>query len=112
MADISAKLAAQIVADKQADDAIFGLCLDGELTVRILEQRTQQSGEHQRFGQKLLDHRRIVVIGKDCIEYRPDASGATPRMPRRHRDAQRDVLFQGDFGHRGSKWVSLQKIAT
>jgi hypothetical protein len=103
VSNIAAQLAAEIVADQQVDDAILGLRLDGELAVGILEQRSEQCGQHQRLGEQLLDHRRIAMIGEDGFEHRPDARSTSPRMSRRHRDAQRDVLFQRDFGHWGGR---------
>ena len=92
VADIAAQLAAEIIAHQQVDDAALGLRLERHLALRVLEQRAEQGGQHQRLGEQSLDHRRIAMVGQtDLVEHRPDARQPAARMARRNRDAERDV---------------------
>src|SRR5690606_7055142 len=62
--DVSAKLTVAIVADEQLDHSALGLRLQGELAADALEQPAQQRGNHQRFGQEMLDRRCIGMGGQ------------------------------------------------
>lgn len=67
MPDVAAKLAVAIVADQQVDDAVLRLCLQRQLAVLALEQRSQQGSDRQRFGQEVADRRGIGVGRKDRV---------------------------------------------
>jgi hypothetical protein len=82
-ADIAPQLAGAIVDDEQVDDPAFGLRLDGELAARLLEQRAEQSGEHQSLREDAGDRRGIIVRGEDLAEQRPEPDQPAARVPRR-----------------------------
>ena len=91
MPDIAAELSAQIIAHHEVDRPALGLRLERQLAFRLLEQRAEQSGQRQRFGQQLLDRRRIAVVGKDRIDHRPKTRNPPACVARRDRDAERGV---------------------
>src|SRR3546814_1305241 len=68
---IAAHLAALVIGDQQADDAIFRLRLERELPPRILERRAEQRRQHERGGKQPFDLRRIGMGGEDVVEHRP-----------------------------------------
>ena len=109
MPDVAAQLAAQIIADHQVDRPALGLRLQRQLALGLLEQRAQQRGERQRFGQQLLDDRRIAVIGKHGVDHRAKPRDASARIARRDRDAKRDVRAKFDCWHCGKIGTSSHR---
>ncbi len=99
MANIPPQLAIQIIAHQQVDDPLLGLRLKRHLPLGILEQRAEQGGQRQRFGEQGLDNRRVEMIGKDRVDCRTKPNRPPPRMTRRDRHAKRDIEGQIRFRH-------------
>ena len=94
MPHIAAKLTADVIAHQQLDDPALGLRLQRDLSFRLLQHRAEKGRQRQRFGQKPLDRRRIVVACQNRVERGPETRKAPPRITRRNSDAKRDVRVQ------------------
>ena len=67
---VAAQFPALVVAHEQAHRAGFGLRLHGHLRAVVLDEAAHQHGEHQRFGQQMLDRRRVIMRSEDFLERR------------------------------------------
>jgi len=94
MADIAAQLATQIIADHEVDRTAFGLRLQRQLTLRLLQQRAEKRGQRQRLGKQLFDDRRIIVAGEDGVEHRSQPRDSAACIARRDRDADCGVRVE------------------
>ena len=112
MADITAQLAVPVIANQQLDDAALGLGLHGQLAGLVLEQRTDQRGQHQRLGQQVADRRGIVMRAQHRVQRRAQPHDPPACVAHRQGKTQQAVAAGLAFRHgcrRAHNWPKVQR---